>query len=91
MEQQQIGQQEVDIFFGCISGFIKSIAGMAQQAGLRLDYLQLMLGRSNGRSGELCQPFRVAVDRIVYNRIDDPKFMVSLPFEVENESEKKKT
>lgn len=73
-----ISQREVDIFFGCISPLIKQIAAAAS-SGSYLKISDLTITFSNG------QAFKVGVDQIVYNAIDDPKFMVSIPYEVKNE------
>lgn len=73
-----ISQREVDIFFGCVSSLLKRVAAAAS-AGSFLNIESITIGFSTGQS------FKVGVDRIVYNHLDDPKFMISIPYEVKNE------
>lgn len=73
-----LSQREVDIFFGSVSPLLKKIAAAAH-AGSFLTVKSITIQFNTDQS------FKVGVDQIVYNPIDDPKFMISIPYEVKNE------
>lgn len=75
-----LSQREVDIFFGCVSPLIKKIAAAAS-AGSYINVESVAVEFDTG------QVFKVGIDRIIYNHLDDPNFMISIPCEVKNESE----
>jgi len=72
----QLSQREVDIFFGLVSDQIRTIAKLASRTSC-LKVTGLSVEFDEG------QVFKVGIDQIVYNAIDDPKFMISIPYEVE--------